>query len=191
MDKNEINLAVKESINVKTLTLEKIQDRILNVINVSVKCIQNGGTIFWAGNGGSAADAQHMAAELVGRFKSERRPIRSLALGSNVSTLTAIANDYDYSEVFRREISAYGKKGDVLFLISTSGNSKNILALSQAAKDLGIFLVGLTGQSGGLLGSRCDVLLNVESKETPRIQECHLLIEHLICEGIENAFTLS
>jgi D-sedoheptulose 7-phosphate isomerase len=147
-------------------------------------------TVFWAGNGGSAADAQHMAAELVGRFKQERRPIKSLALTTNTSTLTSVANDYSYDTVFTRELEAFGERGDVFIAISTSGNSKNIVNAAIAARKMGAYVIALTGDSGGELAKYSDLLLNIPSTNTARIQEMHLLIEHTFCEAIEAAVCL-
>lgn len=151
--------------------------------------LQSGGCVFWAGNGGSMADALHMSCELVGRFKRERGALCSLALGSNPSNLTAISNDYDFEQALARELEGLAKNGDTLMAISTSGNSKNIIKLAQTAKKLGVHVIALTGADGGELANYADVLINAPSKETARIQECHLLIEHIICDNIEEEST--
>jgi D-sedoheptulose 7-phosphate isomerase len=149
--------------------------------------LRSGNKILLCGNGGSAADAQHIAAELVGRFKKERKPLPALALHVNTSSLTAIGNDYSYDQVFAREVLAHGRSGDVLIAITTSGNSKNILQAVQVARENNICVVGLTGATGGNLKSLCEVCLCVPSTNTPRIQEMHILIGHIICQLIEDA----
>jgi D-sedoheptulose 7-phosphate isomerase len=162
---------------------------LLSSINKSVESIvlalKNGNKIFFAGNGGSAADAQHLTAEFTGRFYKERTPLAAICLNTNVSSLTAIGNDYGYSEVFSRQITALGKKGDVLVGITTSGNSENIIKAFKFAKENGIFTIALTGQTGGDLKDYADILLNVPSSDTPRIQESHITIGHIICELAE------
>ena len=146
-----------------------------------------GGALLVCGNGGSAADAQHITAELTGRFFRDRKPLRALALHANTSSLTAIANDYGYDAVFAREVAAHGRPGDVLLAISTSGNSANILRAIEAAREQRMSVVGLTGEAGGKMRDLCDVCLCVPSRSTPRIQECHILIGHTICELLEQA----
>jgi D-sedoheptulose 7-phosphate isomerase len=144
-----------------------------------------GGQLLVAGNGGSAADAQHIVAELTGRFLRDRRPLRALALHANTSSLTAIGNDYGYEHVFARELSAHARPGDVLLAISTSGNSQNIIRAIEAARQKKVAVIGLTGESGGQIQTACDLCLCVPSKSTPRIQEMHILIGHTICEFLE------
>jgi D-sedoheptulose 7-phosphate isomerase len=144
-----------------------------------------GGRLLLAGNGGSAADAQHIAAELSGRFLRERRALPALALHGNTSAVTAIGNDYGYENVFARELSAHARAGDVLLAISTSGNSPNILRAIDAAREYGLTVIGLTGESGGRMRSLCDLCLCVPSRSTPRIQEMHITIGHTICELVE------
>jgi D-sedoheptulose 7-phosphate isomerase len=175
-------LVVKES-------LTQLEGKIAEAIERIAKSLQGGGTLFWAGNGGSAADAQHMAAELVGRFKQERKPIKSIALTTNLSTLTAIGNDYAYEKVFCRELEAFSVPGDVLVAISTSGNSKNILEVSKLARQRGVQVIALTGETGGDLRDHADLLLNVPSQDTARVQEVFLMIEHTICEAIDDLFS--
>jgi len=148
-----------------------------------------GGKLLIAGNGGSAADAQHIAAELTGRFVRERKPLPAIALHANTSALTAIGNDYGYEQVFARELSALASPGDVLLAISTSGNSKNILRAIEAARSKKLAVIGLTGESGGHLRAACDLCLCVPSKSTARIQEMHITIGHAICELLEEALT--
>lgn len=139
-----------------------------------------------AGNGGSAADAQHIAAELVSRFYRERRALRCLALTTNTSVLTAVANDYDYQRVFARQVEAHGDPGDLMIGLSTSGNSANVIEALRVCETMGITTVGLTGAAGGKMPALCDLCVNVPSDETPRIQESHILIGHIICAVIED-----
>ena len=144
-----------------------------------------GGKLLIAGNGGSAADAQHIAAELTGRFLRERRPIPAIALHANASALTAIGNDYGYEQVFARELAAHARPGDVLLAISTSGGSKNILRAIEEAREKSVQVIGMTGESGGAMRAACDLCLCVPSKSTARIQEMHITVGHAICELIE------
>jgi D-sedoheptulose 7-phosphate isomerase len=141
------------------------------------------------GNGGSAADAQHLAAEFVGRYLRERVPLPALALNANSSAVTAISNDYGYAEVFARQLEALASPGDVAVGISTSGNSPNVIQALRAARRMGLFTIGLTGASAGALREVVDVLIAAPSEETPRIQECHILIGHALCDAVEQAIT--
>lgn len=151
-----------------------------------VKCFQEDGKVFFCGNGGSAADAQHLAAEFSGRFYYDRDPLFSEALHVNTSYLTAVANDYSFEEVYSRLVKAKGRQGDVLVALSTSGNSGNIVKAVEQANRQNMITVALTGESGGKMKEIADVLLNVPSKDTPRIQEAHILIGHIICEIVES-----
>jgi len=164
---------------------------VLKCLEASVKtCITAYGTgnkILIAGNGGSAADAQHFAGELVSRFHFDRPALSAIALTTNSSILTAIGNDYGYEDVFARQIQAHGRSGDVFIAISTSGNSANILKAIQTAKAIGLIVIGLTGISGGKMKDMCDVCLCAPSVSTPRIQECHLFFEHTLCACIEES----
>lgn len=144
------------------------------------------GSVLFCGNGGSAADAQHLAAEFSGRFYYDRPPLNSEALHVNTSYLTAVGNDYSFDEVYARIVRAKGKKGDVLVALSTSGNSENILRAILAAAEAGMTVIGMTGQSGGKMKDKCDTLINVPSADTPRIQEAHITIGHIICELVES-----
>ncbi|NRB62883.1 MAG: D-sedoheptulose 7-phosphate isomerase [Saprospiraceae bacterium] len=164
---------------------EALQATLCAVIDACVRCFQAGGKLLFAGNGGSAADAQHLAAELSGRFYRDRPPLFAEALHVNSSYLTAVANDYGYEQVYARMLEAAGQTGEVFSGISASGNSQNILAAIQKAKDKGMIIVGMTGKSGGKMADQCDYLLNVPSDDTPRIQECHILLGHILCEIIE------
>jgi len=145
----------------------------------------DGGRLLAAGNGGSAAQAQHLTSELVGRYRGERQALGAIALHADTSSLTAIGNDYGYDEVFAREVGAHGREGDVLLAISTSGNSRNIVRAIEAARQKRMKVVGLTGADGGKMRELCDVCLRVPSTSTPRIQECHILVGHTICELLE------
>ena len=144
------------------------------------------GKIFFCGNGGSAADAQHIAAELSGRFYKDRGALYAEAFHVNTSFLTAVANDYGYEHVFARAVQAYCHKGDVLFLLSTSGNSKNILLAAEKAKNIGVKIVAFTGQDGGELAGMADIVLKIPSNDTARIQEAHILLGHTLCEAVEH-----
>lgn len=183
----DIKEAIKGSIATKQFIIndEALLDRVEKAINLCVDSLQTGGKIWFAGNGGSAADAQHLAAELSGRFYLDRKSIPAEALHVNTSFMTAVANDYGYDMVYARLLEGCAKKGDVLVAISTSGNSNNILEAAKLAKTMGLIVVGFTGATGGKLMEHCDVLLNVPSNDTPRIQESHILLGHILCENIE------
>lgn len=164
--------------------------RMAKLAEVSERCAavyRRGRRILIAGNGGSAADAQHFAGELVSRFYFDRPALAAVALTTDTSIITAIGNDYGYENIFSRQITANGQEGDLFIAISTSGNSPNILKAIAAAKTLGMEVVGLTGNTGGAMASACDVCLCVPSTSTPRIQECHLVLEHFICAYVEKA----
>ena len=171
------------------LEVAKALPRLASDVSAAVDIIRSslaaGGQLLIAGNGGSAADAQHIAAELTGRFLRERRPLAALALHTNTSALTAIGNDYGYEHVFARELSAHARPADVLLAISTSGNSPNILRAIEVARQSNVSVIGLTGESGGRMRTACDVCLCVPSKSTARIQEMHITIGHTICELLE------
>jgi D-sedoheptulose 7-phosphate isomerase len=166
--------------------LPKLTNEVATAVDVICASLASGGQLLVAGNGGSAADAQHIAAELTGRFQRERQPLRAMALHGNTSALTAIGNDYGYEHVFARELSAHARAGDVLLAISTSGNSANILRAIEAARRNKVGVIGLTGESGGKMRSACDLCLCVPSKSTARIQEMHITIGHAICELLED-----
>lgn len=161
------------------------RETIIKVVEVTKGIIDKGGKILIFGNGGSAGDAQHLAGELVNRFKKERRPLPAIALTTDTSVLTAIANDYDFSQVFSKQVQALGRPGDLAIAISTSGNSPNVLEGLKTAKELGITTIGLSGGSGGKMKELCDYLLLVPSYETPRIQEGHLFFIHIFSELLE------
>ncbi|MBQ6790649.1 MAG: D-sedoheptulose 7-phosphate isomerase [Paludibacteraceae bacterium] len=177
----EDSIATKQQILNNSRLLETIQA----VAAVMVKALREGKRILWCGNGGSAADAQHLAAELSGRFYYDRPPLNSEALHCNTSYLTAVANDYGYDLIYSRMIDGACHPGDVLVGISTSGNSKNICNAFRKAKQLGVITVALTGSTGGEMKDLSDFLLNVPSDDTPRIQESHIMLGHIICELVE------
>ena len=153
-----------------------------------VKTLKNGGKILLCGNGGSAADAQHIAAELTGRYKKERAGLAAVALTTDTSALTAIGNDYGYDRIFERQVEAIGRKGDTLIAISTSGNSKNVLLAIARAQQLGIQTIGFSGRDGGEMREVCNINLIAPSNDTPRIQEIHIFLGHTLCQLIEYAF---
>lgn len=183
-----ITSQIKESINVKTRILENLI--LLDLINtVAQKCTEvytSGKKTLLAGNGGSAADAQHIAGEFVSRFYFDRPGIPSIALTTDTSILTAIGNDYGFERIFARQIESLGVEGDMFIAISTSGNSSNIIQALMSAKKKNLITVGLTGQNGGRMAEFCDYCIKVPSVETPRIQESHILIGHIICSIVEN-----
>jgi D-sedoheptulose 7-phosphate isomerase len=176
------SIAVKQSILADEAFLQKIE----LASKILVQSFQNKGKALFCGNGGSAADAQHIAAELSGRFYTDRPPLYAEALHVNSSYITAVANDYGYDAVFSRMVQAAGQPGDVLVALSTSGNSSNILKAIEMARSKGMIIIGLTGASGGKMAELCDVLLNVPSTDTPRIQEAHILIGHIVCQWVES-----
>ncbi len=153
-----------------------------------IECVRNGGTIFFCGNGGSAVDSQHLAGELVGRFRLERRPISAVAITANSAIITAIANDYDFSEIFSRQIEALGRPGDVLVAISTSGNSVNVLKAVEMARGRSMQTIGFTGAGGCALSDMTDICIMASSNETSHIQEALLVAGHAICNAVEKAF---
>ncbi|HEY7856512.1 MAG TPA: D-sedoheptulose 7-phosphate isomerase [Terriglobales bacterium] len=172
---------------VKAATLAALLPAMLRAAEAMVATYQAGGKAIFCGNGGSAADAQHLAAEFVGRYLAERRPLPALALHANSSSLTAIGNDYGYEHSFSRPLEALAQPGDIVIGLTTSGNSANIIEAFRRAHALGLTTIGMTGQGGGKLREHTDILLDVPSRETPRIQECHILIGHCLCEAVEKA----
>lgn len=178
-----------DEINEHIKTMQRIDDSLLSNVEEAVELIINtikaDGAVYVMGNGGSAGDAQHFVAEMVGRFMMERAPLRFFALTTNTSILTAIGNDYTYDHVFTRQVEAAVRPGDLVIGISTSGNSSNIVKAIEAAKALECKVIGLTGEHGGTMKPVCDVLLNVPSNATPRIQEVHILLIHIICNLVE------
>ncbi|MBW6460880.1 MAG: D-sedoheptulose 7-phosphate isomerase [Bacteroidales bacterium] len=181
--------AIGQSVDVKQLI--QADELLLETISmVAIRCtdaLSQGNKIMFCGNGGSAADAQHLAAELSGRFYRDRPPLAAVALTVNTSFLTAVANDYSFDEVFARMLKSIGHEGDVLFGLSTSGNSENVIRAMQEAKSMKIITVGLTGLTGGKMAACSDILVKVPSTDTARIQESHILIGHIVCELIEKS----
>lgn len=169
--------------------LPRLAGDVARAVEMIHSSLAAGGKLLIAGNGGSAADAQHIAAELTGRFLRERKPLPALALHANSSALTAIGNDYGYEHVFARELAAHARPGDVLLAISTSGGSKNILRAIEEAREKKVAVIGMTGESGGAMRTACDLCLCVPSKSTARIQEMHIMIGHTICELLEEGMT--
>lgn len=184
-----IKQAIQQSIETKQRLFEDevLIARMRKIANEMIECYKEDGKVFFCGNGGSAADAQHLAAELSGRFYYDREPLYSEALHVNSSYMTAVANDYSYDEVYSRMVKAVGREGDMLIGISTSGNSKNIVNAMQQAREQNMITVAFTGDNGGELKEICDYVINVPSNDTPRIQESHILVGHIICELVETA----
>ncbi len=174
-----------ESADLKRAFIEENRELIYETFLEIAKRLKEGRKLLLCGNGGSAADAQHIAGELVGRFQLERRPLPAIALTTDTSVLTAVANDYSFEEVFKRQVEALGEKGDVLIAISTSGNSKNVVKAVEKAREKGLLTVGFLGRDGGVLKSLCHRSLVVKSNSTPRIQEVHITIGHVLCDFIE------
>jgi len=183
-DVERITAIWDEHLRVAT-ALAPLAPAVVRAVDMIWSSLEGGGRLFLAGNGGSAADAQHIAAELTGRFLRERRPLAAIALHGNVSSATAMANDLGYEHVFARELAALARTGDVLIAISTSGNSLNVLHAIDVARERGVSVIGLTGEPGGRLRERCDICLAAPSSHTPRIQEMHITIGHTICELLE------
>ena len=178
------SIAVKQQV----LTEEKLLQTLEAVTEKIIAAFRSGNKVLFCGNGGSAADAQHLAAEFSGRFYIDRDPLPAEALHVNTSYLTAVANDYSYDVIYARLVKGSGKKGDVLIGLSTSGNSKNILLAFEQAKQNGMITVGFTGASGGKMKELSDYLINVPSTDTPRIQESHILLGHIICQLVEEKY---
>lgn len=194
----EINMNVSAADRVRDAFLETARnftafagqaDEIVAAAGLMIDGLRTGGKILFCGNGGSAADSQHLAAELTGRYLRDRAPLAAVALTVDSSALTAIANDYSYDEVFARQVRGLGRRGDVLVGISTSGNSRNVAAALEAARAVGMRTIGLTGAAGGRMKDLCDVCLCVPSTDTPRIQEMHIAAGHMMCELVENALS--
>ena len=188
MDK--IKKIIKASIDTKQSVLQN--EGLLKTIDASVEVIvnafRNGNSVYFCGNGGSAADAQHLAAEFSGRFYTNRKALPAEALHCNTSYLTAVANDYSFDEIYSRLIDGIGEKGDVLVGLSTSGNSPNILKAFNTAKKKELITIGFTGKSGGEMRTLCDYLINIPSTDTPRIQESHIMVGHIICQLVEEKY---
>ena len=186
---NRVTQHFNDSIATKQRVVATLAPHIAAASHAMVVCLKNGGKILSCGNGGSAGDSQHFAAELVGRFEREREELAAIALTTDSSILTAVGNDYSFDEIFSKQVRALGKPGDILFAISTSGNSKNVVAAIDAAHLKRMHVVAMTGRNGGNIAGLIqagDVLLNVDSQMTTRIQEVHLLMLHCLCDAIDN-----
>jgi D-sedoheptulose 7-phosphate isomerase len=195
MDKGDRSMTEQDIIDALVVTrdnfgkLELQSGEIAAAAKKITELMQAGGKAIFCGNGGSAADAQHLAAELMGRFMIDRAPLAAMALNVNVSTITAIGNDYGYDEIFERQLRGIGRTGDVIVGLSTSGNSKNVVAALKAAREMGIYTIGLTGATGGTMKGLCDMCICVPSTSTPRIQEMHIAVGHALCEWVEAALS--
>jgi D-sedoheptulose 7-phosphate isomerase len=187
--KETIQQIFQESIRVKQETLKANLNAIVQAVEEITEVLRNNGKVILFGNGGSAADSQHIAAEFIGRFQKERPSLAAIALTTDTSILTALGNDYGFDVIFARQLEGIGCRGDIAIAISTSGKSKNVIAAVQQAKTMGIKTIGLTGCGGGDLAKLCDIPLVVPSHTTSRIQESHICIAHTICELVENQFT--
>jgi D-sedoheptulose 7-phosphate isomerase len=185
----KIQAIILQSISIKNTILSDLEFIGLTQksADLIIETLKNDGKTLFCGNGGSAADAQHLACELSGRFYLDRAPLFAEALHSNSSFMTAVANDYGYSQVFARGVKAMGREGDILVALSTSGNSKNIIEAIVAAKECNMKVIGMTGENGGKMKDLCDVILKIPSEDTPRIQEAHIMVGHIICELVETA----
>jgi D-sedoheptulose 7-phosphate isomerase len=183
--KQQVIKAFEESADVKRRFVQDHAERIVQVANLLAEAFQTGQKLLLFGNGGSSTDASHIAAEFVGRYKRDRMPLSAIALGTDMAALTCIANDYDYNEIFARQVAAHGRKGDIAIAISTSGNSPNVLKGIEAAKARGLITVAWTGGRGGKLASMVDHLFVVPSTVTARIQESHITLGHVLCELVE------
>ena len=188
---NIIHRNFSENLQTIKLVHDALADPIKKISQILAQSLTNGGTLFWCGNGGSAADSQHLAAELVGRFKKNRKALRSLALTTDTSVLTCVANDYSYDDIFARQIEALARPGDVLIGISTSGHSENVSRAFKAAKDMNLNTIAMLGKGGGTAKDLADFALVIPSDSTARIQEAHILIGHILCELIEEEMGLA
>jgi D-sedoheptulose 7-phosphate isomerase len=183
---NTILKRFKESAEVKTRFLKENLSQLLDAIKLIAHAFEAGNKLFLFGNGGSAADAQHLAAEFVNRYVMDRPPLPAIALTTDTSILTSVSNDFAFNEIFAKQLRALGKEGDVAIAISTSGNSSNVIRAIEVAKEMRMKTVALTGNEGGILARKADISLNVSSTSTPRIQETHILIGHILCEMVEH-----
>ena len=187
MKQDLIRRNISDSISVKQKLLQNdtILTEITKVVDLIVEAFNNGNKLLFCGNGGSAADAQHLAAEFSGRYYLNRPPLHAEALHTDTSFMTAVSNDFSFDEVYARLIQGIGKQGDILISMSTSGNSKNVIKALEEAKKKNIITIGFTGKANGNMKPYCDFLINIPSDDTPRIQECHLMLGHAICELVE------
>ncbi len=185
--KDEIQNTLQSSASLTDLLSgnESYLEKVCEAVFMITRCYEHGGKVLLCGNGGSAADAQHLAAELSGKFYFDRPPLYAEALHCNTSFITAVANDYSFDHVYQRMVQAAGNRNDVLIAFSTSGSSKNIIKALQEAKKIKMHTIGLTGQSSGKMAALCDIIINIPSNDTPRIQEAHIMTGHIICEWVE------
>jgi D-sedoheptulose 7-phosphate isomerase len=187
-----MNLIIEEEfknhIKISQRSMENLGFDIENAARICIEALKNNGKILIFGNGGSAADSQHIAAELVGRYKNDRRGLAAIALSTDTSAITSISNDFGYENVFKRQVQALANSGDVVMGISTGGTSKNVISAIELANDIGCNIIGLSGKDGGAMNNICDVNIVVPSEDTPRIQEMHIFIGHILCNLIEQEF---
>ena len=179
------NIESSASLKQSLLDDDALIHTVSDVSQIIIKAFKRGNKVLFCGNGGSAADAQHLASELTGRYLIDRDPLFAVALHTNSSFVTAVSNDFSFDEIYSRKLKAIGKEGDILIALSTSGNSSNIINALNQAKKMGVHTVGLSGKTGGEMSTLCEQLIAIPSMETPRIQECHILIGHTICEIVE------
>jgi len=183
--KDEIKKQIQDSFNLKEKLIIKHIDNINSIANVVIKAYKNNKKVIWFGNGGSAADAQHLSCELVSKFLKDRKAIPSIALTTNTSILTAISNDYSFEDVFKRQVEAFAEKNDILIGITTSGTSPNVIKALEYGKKIGTINVAFTGKNIDEIKKHVDYLIDIPSVVTPRIQECHILVGHIICDLLE------
>ena len=191
MNAADVTRALLESAALKERVARELAGSIAQAGDLCIQTLSAGGKLIFFGNGGSAADAQHLAAEFVGRFVKERSPLAAIALTTDTSALTAIGNDYGFDHVFARQVQALGRRGDVAVAISTSGRSANVIRAAQAARENGLLTIALTGGDGGGLAPIVEVAIVVPSTTTARIQECHIAIGHVLCEYVDSAYNLA
>ena len=188
--KSIISSHIQEHKNVLNSFNDEMIEKIEDISNILVKALSSGNTIFWCGNGGSAGDSQHLAAELIGRFKDDRKPLKSIALTTDTSAITCISNDYSYDKIFERQIEGLGVEGDILVGISTSGNSENIINAIKKCKTIGVKSICLLGKDGGKVRSLADHSIIIDSNSTARIQEMHIMVGQIFCDLIEHGLSL-
>ena len=187
--KEQIAKDIRDGIAVKEAIIQHQLPLIEKAAKAVIDCVKAGKKVLFFGNGGSASDSQHMAAEFVGRYEKERRALPAIALTTDTSILTAVGNDYGFDHIFERQVAALGQKGDIAFAISTSGNSKNVMLAVQKAKAMGIYTIGLMGRDGGQLKPLVDLAIVVPSQKTSRVQESHIMIGHILCERVDEALS--
>lgn len=186
--REEISLIFSEHIEVAKLSEQHLPENISESCKLIIDCLKKGNKILLFGNGGSAGDAQHIAAEFTGRFVKERKSLPAIALTTDTSAITAIGNDYGFDRIFERQVEGLAREGDVLIGISTSGNSANVIKALEFGKNIGCIPIGLSGRDGGMMNQHCDINIIVPSKITARIQEMHILIGHIICDAVDNGY---